>query len=710
MILNKKYLTLYFLIFFSLISFAQEVKRDTTKVEQLEEVVVTGQYNPQSIKKSIHNVTVINRKQIESQAANNLADVLNFNLNLTVTPNAQSGKSTVSFFGLDSQYFNILVDNVPLVSDNGLGNNIDLTQINLDDIERIEIVEGAMGVEYGANAVSGVINIITKKTISSDWKIQAFAQEETVSNEYAWFNEGRHIQSLNIGHNINNKLFARIGINRNDFAGFYNGKQGKNYYQNNGLRGYDWLPKTQINTNALLNYNTGNFKLLYKFEYFNENINAYDSAVRANIDTENQTSNPSATDKIFTTNRYVNNLNLSGSLTSGANYKASFSYQTQKRNLNEFNYYILTKNKTNEIDETYQSSNVFYSKGSINNLVKSKFYNFQLGYETRFIKGFDTQASGEITQQDRTRKQNNIALFGSSEINITNKLSIRPGLRYEYNSLFKSNLLASLSTRYLMPNGFELRANIGTSYRTPNFEELYYYFVDSNHDVRGNEALNPEQGYSAFLTLKKKSWFNDTAMQNSIKLSYIDLKDKIDLAIVNASPLQYEYINIDTYKLWGITQENKIKRDNWTFNLGGTLQGISRIANNEVNVDNTFLYSYQINTSATYTVSKWNTAFTMLLKHNGKQKDYIATGTDNNGNSVFEKTTTDAYSWLDASIKKSFFNNKLQTTLGGRNLLDVTNVNVSNSSSGGTHSTNNSALLLGYGRSFYLKLLYNLNF
>ena len=61
-------------------------------------------------------------------------------------------------------------------------------------------------------------------------------------------------------------------------------------------------------------------------------------------------------------------------------------------------------------------------------------------------------------------------------------------------------------------------------------------------------------------------------------------------------------------------------------------------------------------------------------------------------------------------LKKSFLNNKLQTTIGGRNLLDVTNVNVSNNSTSGVHSSSNSALLLGYGRSYYLKLLYNLNF
>lgn len=707
--LNKNNIVIFFLIFFCLIGFSQTENETAQDMNSLEEVVVTGQYNPQSIRKSVNSVIVINREQIENQAANNLADLLNYNLNLTVIPNSKSGKSTISFFGLDAQYFNVLIDNIPLVSDNGFGNNIDLTQINLDDIERIEIVEGAMGVEYGANAVSGVINIITKTSIDNTWRVQALLQEETVSDEYAWFDKGRHIQGLNISHNINEHWFGRIGVNRNQFAGFYNNQLGKNHYQNDSLRGHSWLPKTQINTNAFLNYKKNNFRMSYKTEYFNEMINYYDAAVRANIDTDSQTSNPSATDRIFTTNRFVNNLNINGHFTSGANYGLSLSYQQQTRDLNQFTYYILTQERTNETDETYQSSSVFFGKGLVSNLVKSDVFNFQLGFESRIMKGFDTEASGDVTQLDKVQKQNNTAVFGSSEFNLSEKLSMRPGIRYEYSSLFHSKLISSFSTRYLMNHGFELRGNIGTSYRTPSFSELYYYFVDSNHDVQGNENLNPENGFSAAVNLKKRSWIDDVSLINTFKITYLDVNDKIDLAVVNSSPLQYQYINIDAYKLWGITSENKIKTNNWSFNLGATLQGISQIANNEVNANNDFLYSYQINTSANYFIKKWNTGITLLLKHNGKQKDYVASGTDSDKNALFEKATTNAYTWLDASIKKSFFNNKIQATLGGRNLLDVTNVNVSGSSTGTVHSSTNSSLLLGYGRSYYLKLLYNLN-
>ena len=457
MSLNKNYTILFFSLLLSSTLFSQKVENDSTQLQLLNEVVITGQYNPTTIKKSIHNVIVINREQIDNQAANNLADVLNFNLNLTILPNSQTGKSSISFFGLDGQYFNILIDNIPLVSDSGLGNNIDLTQINLDDIERIEIVEGAMGVEYGANAVSGVINVITKKSLDQAWNIQLLAQEETVSDEYAWFGKGRHIQGLNIAHNLNDKWYARIGVNRNAFAGFFDDKQGKNYYQNDGLRGYEWLPKTQINTNAFINYRANKFKLFYKFEYFNEILNYYDETVRANIDTQSQASNPSATDKKYTTNRFVNNFNINGILNSGAKYDLSLSYQEQKRDLNQFNYYIVTQQKSDETNGTYQSSKVLFSKGTINDLIKNDNYNFQLGYEARYNKGFDTEASGAVTQEDKEYTQNNFALFSSSEWRISDAFSLRPGIRYEYNSKFNSKLLASLSLRQIIKNGFELR-------------------------------------------------------------------------------------------------------------------------------------------------------------------------------------------------------------------------------------------------------------
>ena len=198
---------------------AQVVQQmDSLIANKLEEVVITGQINPQSISKSIVEVKVITREDIERQAGNTLADVLNTTLNINVTPNTSTGKSGISLFGLDGQYFKVLIDNIPIINEEGLGNNTDLSLINLDDIARIEIVEGAMGVQYGSNAVSGIINIITKKSSRNDWEIITSLQEETVGNEYEWFNMGRHIQSLKVGHNLTQNVYLNGDINKTAIA------------------------------------------------------------------------------------------------------------------------------------------------------------------------------------------------------------------------------------------------------------------------------------------------------------------------------------------------------------------------------------------------------------------------------------------------------------------------------------------------------------
>jgi outer membrane receptor for ferrienterochelin and colicins len=61
---------------------------------------------------------------------------------------------------------------------------------------------------------------------------------------------------------------------------------------------------------------------------------------------------------------------------------------------------------------------------------------------------------------------------------------------------------------------------------------------------------------------------------------------------------------------------------------------------------------------------------------------------------------------MDASVRKSFANKKWEVTLGARNLLNVTRIN--QGFSGEAHSAG-TALVLGYGRSYFLKLLFNLN-
>lgn len=698
----------FLLFLFVFKSFSQSEMKDTIKTATIKEVVVTGQFAPQSIKKSVFNVRLITAKDIQNLAANNLSNVLSQYLNITVRPSGTNGRSTVSLFGLDAQYFKILVDNVPLVNEAGLGNNTDLSQINLNDIEQIEIVEGSMGVTHGANAVSGVLNIVTKKSSQNKWNISATAQEETVKDEFSLFDKGRHIQALKVSHSINNNWFVSLGANRNDFQGFLDDKKGKNYNENNQMRGFRWLPKEQLNSTALLSYRKDNFNFFYKFEYLDENIDFYNSTVQSGYNTQ-LGSYRYASDKRYLVNRYFHNLNTTGKIFSKLNYNVSLSHQKQERNVEDFRYYLQTKTEGNNVIVKDQSMEVLYATGTLSNFFTDKKVDLQLGYEIVNNKGFSLvqEANNMIVPIRKTLE--NYDFFVSSEIKATEKFSIRPGMRFSVQSKFKDQYASSLGLRYLFEKGMELRGSYGNSFRTPSFEELYSKQIFDGHFFTGNENLIPETSTSYEMSLKKTSFLaSDLQISNTFSGSYLDINDRIDMALVrfnvDTGNPEYEYINISKYKMWNFSTTNQFKKENWSFNFGAALIGISQKIENQVFASNEkYLYSFNLNSSISYIAPKWKTTFSTYYKYNGKSQQFVEGATE------YIVSTIDSSHWLDASIRKTFFKEKLETTIGARNLLDVTSINQTKTNEGAGHATS-SQIILAYGRSYFLKLTYNLNF
>ena len=132
-------------------------QKDTTNSSEMQEVVVTGQYRPQSVRQSVYQVRVIPRERIEKQGAARLQDVLNNELNIRFTQDPATGGSDITMMGMKGQNVKILLDGMPLVGRQGTSNEININQIDINSIERIEIVEGPMSVVYGADALAGVI-------------------------------------------------------------------------------------------------------------------------------------------------------------------------------------------------------------------------------------------------------------------------------------------------------------------------------------------------------------------------------------------------------------------------------------------------------------------------------------------------------------------------------------------------------------------------
>lgn len=705
MFLNR-YLT-GLLLCVSGISFSQQLEdADSINVQKLDEVVITAQFSPQSLRKVVNNVRVITKADIQKLAANNLADVLNQYLNITITPTSETGRSTVSMFGLDGTYFKVLVDNVPIVSDTNMGNNIDLTQINLDDVEQIEIIEGSMGVTHGAGAVSGILNIITKKNTKYKWEINTTVQEETVGQEYAMFNKGKHIQSVKVSNKISDNWFASVGLNRNDFAGYLDNRKGIDYAEPNNLRGYAWLPKLQYFGNGMLAYSKNDFKAFYKFDYMNENIDFYNRVVRV-------TQNPPfgsliyADDKRYKTERFYHHINLIGSLFS-LKYNVSVSHQTQTRNTEEFVYNFQTHSEQQNKNTKFQEANVLYSTGTLSNFFKNPKADLQLGYEVVNNKSYALVDAENQSFAIVEKRFENYDFFAATEIKATEKFLIRAGLRASIQSKFDNQSASSFGLRYLFDNNIETRLSMGKSYRVPTFEELYSKIKFSGHNFFGNENLIPEKSNSYDFSIKKTTNFSlVTKLSSQISVSYLDVNDRIEMAYIgddeSTAPI-YQYININAYKMWNLSTSHQFAYKNWNASAGLTYVGISQLIDNgEAVSDDKFYYNLQANASASYEWTKARTIFSLYYKFMGKQKQI--SGIVEDGKYLISEI--ESYSFMDSSVKKSFFKDQLELTLGARNLLDVTRINQGFTS--GVHSTS-SDFLLGYGRSYFIKLLYNLNF
>ena len=129
----------------------------------IEGVLVTGTFSPQPGLTS--SVSVLDSEQIEALNKTTLADLLKTLPGMLVEEQGGPGGLTaVSIRGGESNFTLVLVDGVA-VNDptNFRGGGFDFANLNPNMVDRIEVVRGAQSAIYGSDAVSGVINIITRR-------------------------------------------------------------------------------------------------------------------------------------------------------------------------------------------------------------------------------------------------------------------------------------------------------------------------------------------------------------------------------------------------------------------------------------------------------------------------------------------------------------------------------------------------------------------
>ncbi|HXZ17295.1 MAG TPA: TonB-dependent receptor plug domain-containing protein, partial [Roseiarcus sp.] len=132
--------------------------------EQLGDITVTAERVEQPVNSTGSDVTVIPGSRIEQWGANGITEVLREVVGADVTPTGGPNTATeVRLRGGQPGQVLVMIDGVPIGNVAGTDGSLDFSNLSAVDIDRIEIVRGPQSSLYGSDAMSGVINIITKK-------------------------------------------------------------------------------------------------------------------------------------------------------------------------------------------------------------------------------------------------------------------------------------------------------------------------------------------------------------------------------------------------------------------------------------------------------------------------------------------------------------------------------------------------------------------
>ena len=163
----KKWVSLVVILTFLILpgfSQAEEKEKGKESVTVMEEVVVTATRVPTPTEEVGSSITVITAKDIEAKGYTTVKDVLKGTPGLDVVSCGGPGQMTSVFMrGANSYHTLVLIDGVEMNDPTGMNRGFNFSNLTVDNIERIEILRGPQSPLYGADAMGGVINIITKK-------------------------------------------------------------------------------------------------------------------------------------------------------------------------------------------------------------------------------------------------------------------------------------------------------------------------------------------------------------------------------------------------------------------------------------------------------------------------------------------------------------------------------------------------------------------
>ena len=457
------------------------------------EVVVTATRRERNLKNVPITVQVITAEEIQKSQAPDFQSFLENEFSGINFTN-EGGMPNINMMGFGGKYVLFLMDGERMAGETF--DNIDYDRIDLENIERIEVIKGASSSLYGSNALGGVINIITKD-----------AQKPLeLSANYLYNTQEDHKTNLSVG---TKQRWGSVRV-----PVFYNFRQPYIIVDKEPLKTYKngeprYSQMGELNVAGFTNYGASpklTFDLSPKWNlslapsyYFSERNAGTQSSKKLR-------------------DRYYN---YSGALKS--DYKITdsktLSLSAAYDRYDKYKYYVLL----NEKNKSYENS-ILRVGGQYNQNIKEK-HSLVAGAEVNS----DELLSFRFTNSGEEAKKNaqNYALFTQQEWALSEDFTLVTGVRMDYHSLFQQYLTYRLSGMFKI-DAFTLRGGYASGFRSPTLKELYtnwFHPWGGGFQIMGNKKLTPETSHNTTFSVdfNAKKW-NITAITQFSKV-----KDKIAL-------------------------------------------------------------------------------------------------------------------------------------------------------------------------------------
>lgn len=413
---------------------------DTTKVNDLEEVILTATRTERQLSSLPLPAQIIKEEEIDRINSMRLQHLLNEQTGLITVPDFGGGEG-IQIQGMDSQYTLVLIDGVPLIGRSA--GTLDISRITVGNIKQIEVVKGASSSLYGSEAMGGVVNIITH---TPEEGFTAVA-----GHRYSSYNTNDTNMEVGVGKD-------RYGLS------FY-----ANRYSSDG---YDLSPNTDLRTvDPFENYTVG-----LKFKYqFSDNT-------KVNISSRfyDQKQDFTASEELRGSGE-IKEWNLTAKLDHHFNdrWGGTFEfYSTRYR----------TEETLIEIDDSLNDFSYFDQL-----MIRPEFRAiYSMEEKGTIITGAGyTRETLERTDFSETPRFDAYYLFAQYDRTYFDHLNVILGARLDHHSEYKTQFSPKLALRYEISDKLDVKGSVGYGFKAPDFRQLYFDFSNSTvgYTILGYNAV-----------------------------------------------------------------------------------------------------------------------------------------------------------------------------------------------------------------------------